>query len=272
MTPETGNPATEFARDDWHMTLSAGTSLLLHGVALALLVVAWRAAPKPDIDRQLIPVTLVKDDAAAPAAATQSAVSAGSAASEAAAPSQAAAPPATALTKSPPVKPALARPLLAKPTLPKSRPAKPPPRAAATPTAPSEDFTALLQEGVAGRPLASNGAGQSGIALRSSAPVSDDYRVVLQDWLARFQRYPEDAQAKHEEGKGVVGFTLARDGQVERVWMDQSTGAPSLDRATIAMVQAASPVPPLPKDFVGATIDFFLPVSYTLSTYQRLFQ
>lgn len=133
-------------------------------------------------------------------------------------------------------------------------------------------MTALLQEGVAGRPLARTGTGQTGIALRSSAPVSDDYLVVLQDWLARFQRYPEDAKARHDEGKGVVGFTLTRDGQVQKVWMDQSTGAPSLDSASIAMIRAASPVPPLPKDFAGATVDFLLPVNYTLSTYERLFQ
>lgn len=272
MTSWSDDPATELPRHDRQLTLSAATSLLLHGVALALLVIAWRATPQPDIDRQLIPVTLVKDKAAAPAAATQSAVSAGSATREAATPSQAAVPPATTPTKSPPINPARARPLLAKPAVPKSHAVKPPPHVAATPAPPSDDFTALLQEGVASRPLGSESTGQSGIALRSSAPVSDDYRTVLQDWLARFQRYPKDAQARHEEGKGIVGFTLARDGHVEKVWMDQSTGTPSLDSASMAMIEAASPVPPLPKDFAGVTLDFFLPVNYTLSTYERLFQ
>ncbi len=123
----------------------------------------------------------------------------------------------------------------------------------------------MLAEGVDGRQHGAAAAPQSKPAIRSSAPLSDDYLSVLQGWLAQFQRYPEDAKIHRREGKGVVGFTLARDGRVLKVWMEQSTGSPSLDRATVSMIEAASPVPPLPKTFGGDSIDFFMPIDYRLS-------
>ena len=94
----------------------------------------------------------------------------------------------------------------------------------------------------------------------------------LQAWIARQERYPSPARAQHQEGKGVVGFTIARDGKVTRVWIDQSTGSPLLDQASIATIRDSSPVLPLPHDIAGNSVDFYLPVNYTLATFERLFQ
>jgi protein TonB len=137
---------------------------------------------------------------------------------------------------------------------------------------PSDEITALIGEGVNGKPLTSAGAARSDSGIRSSAPVSDDYLIHLASWLARYQNYPNDAAEKHEEGKDVIGFTVARDGAVQRIWVDQSSGVPSLDDASVQMVRAASPVPPLPSDLTGSSVDFFFPVNYKLTAYQRLFK
>jgi len=129
----------------------------------------------------------------------------------------------------------------------------------------------LIAEGVAGRPLTAQHA-MNAAGIRSSAPVSDDYLVRLASWLARFQSYPAVAADKHQEGKAIIGFTVARDGTVQRVWVDHSSGVSALDAASVGMVRAASPVPPLPQELSGDSVDFFFPVNYTLSTYQRLFR
>jgi protein TonB len=266
--------ADEFPRSDRHLTLSAGTSLLLHGAALALLLITWHATPNVDPELHAIPVTLIKAEETAPTAV------------EAAKPERKpepviehAAPPAPPVEAATPrvAKPLPPRPQIAAPrvTTPAPMPARPRPLTAVPHT--NDDIASLLQEGVGGHPLtapqlADRGASRSGIAIRSSAKVSDDYLIVLQGWLARYQNYPEAAKVKHEQGKGVVGFTVSRDGHVTKVWTDESTGTSELDSASIGMVRAASPVPPLPKDFAGDTIDFYFPVNYTLSNYDRLFQ
>jgi periplasmic protein TonB len=250
---------------DRQFAWSAGTSLVLHGAALALLLITWHATPKVEPDLHTIAITLVKTDDVAPAVNAAPAPAPAPAVSQAApiehaaprheqAPSRAAKPPAPHVTAPAPL------------TTPKLSP-----NATVAPR-PSDDITALLQEGVGGRPLAAPSAAPSRIAIRSSAKVSDDYLLVLQNWLARFQNYPATATAKHEQGKGVVGFTIARDGHVVKVWTDESTGAPDLDAASIGMVRNASPVPPLPKELPDAAVDFYFPVNYTLSNFQRLFQ
>ncbi|HWE72167.1 MAG TPA: energy transducer TonB [Stellaceae bacterium] len=94
----------------------------------------------------------------------------------------------------------------------------------------------------------------------------------LQAWIARQERYPAEAREHRQEGKGVVAFTIARDGNVTRVWVDRSTGSSALDEASLATIRDASPVPPLPHDIAGDSVDFFLPISYTLSTFERLFE
>jgi protein TonB len=265
--------ADDLARGDRQFVLSAGTSLLLHGAALALLLITWHATPKVDPDLHTIPITLVQTDETAPAVnAAPPLAPAPVATRQSTTPAVPARP--SASTSPAPAKPRVAPPPVPRVTTPAPAPAiarSPSPNATMSPR-PSDDITALLQEGVGGRPLAAQGATRSGVAIRSSAKVSDDYLLVLQSWLARFQNYPAAATAKHEQGKGVVGFTIARDGHVVKVWTDESTGTQDLDAASIGMVREASPEPPLPKELPDATVDFYFPVNYTLSNFQRLFQ
>lgn len=247
---------------------SLGASCLLHGALLAALLMTSHIQPKPQPLLHPISVTLIHTDETAPERAAQ--------------PAQAAEPPAPPKEETPatPAPPALAR---TNPTPPAAS-AKPsretapvkmkpslPPAPAATPK-PDATITALLSESLDGHPRTSAAPQGAGIALRSSAKLSDDYMLRLQAWIARQERYPADARAQHREGKGVVGFTIARDGKVTRVWIDQSTGSSLLDQATLATIRDASPVPPLPHDISGNSVDFFMPVNYTLSNFQRLFQ
>ena len=246
---------------------SLGASGLLHGAVLAALLLTWHIEPKPQPLRRPIPVTLIHTDETAPERAAQPAQAAPEQsapqqeeAAAASSPTPAVAVAATTLPPpAPPVKPRIA-PATTKPAPP-----------AATPK-PDATIAALLSESLDGRPRDSAAPQSATIALRSSAKLSDDYMLHLQAWIARQERYPAEARAQHREGKGIVGFTIARDGTVTRVWIDQSTGSSALDQASIATIHDASPVPRLPHDITGSSVDFFLPINYTLSNFERLFQ
>jgi periplasmic protein TonB len=257
--------ATALGDRAWQRSL--GASCLLHGAVLAALLTTWHIEPKPQPLLRPIPVTLVHTDETAPERTTQPTQTA----PEQPAPQQeaAAAPsgPVAANTTPPPPAPPVKPPHIAPATV---KPA-PPPAPAATPK-PDATITALLSESLDGRSRDSAAPHGAAIALRSSAKLGDDYMLRLQGWIARQERYPAAARAHRQEGKGVVAFTIARDGKVTRVWIDQSTGSSLLDQASIATIRDASPVPPLPHDITGNSVDFYLPVNYTLSNFERLFQ
>jgi protein TonB len=259
---------------------SLGASGLLHGAVIAALLLTWRIEPKPLPELRPIPVTLVHTDETAPERAAQPTDAAPeppapqheAAAPEPPAPQEAAAvpaPPVAAAAEAPP------------PPVPPAKPEReatptkaqlPPPAAPLATPKPDATITALLSESLDGQPRDVGASHGAAIALRSSAKLSDDYMLGLQAWIARQERYPADARAQHREGKGIVGFTIARDGKVTRVWIDQSTGSSVLDQASLATIRDASPVPPLPHDITGDSVDFFLPVNYTLSNFERLFE
>jgi protein TonB len=251
----------------WQRSFAA--SCLLHAAVLAALLITWHIEPKPAPLPHPIAVTLVHTDEAAADRAAQQA----QAAPEQPAPQQkvTAAPPppaaTAAKTRVPPPAPPAKPPRIARAT---PKPA-PPPAPAATPK-PDATITALLSESLDSRPSDRAPSHDAAIALRSSAKLSDDYMLRLQAWIARQERYPAEARAHHQQGKGVVAFTIARDGKVTRVWIDQSTGSSVLDQASIATIRDASPVPPLPHDITGDSVDFYLPINYTLSTFERLFE
>lgn len=257
-------PMTIFA--DRGFARSMGASCILHGAIVVLVLIGWRIEQRPIPPLKPIPVTLVRTDETAPQALAVPAAKAANLPAQSPAGVKASEPlPAHSASPRTPPRPAPSPHAAAAPAHEGSQPDRP------ELARPSDDITALIAEGVDGRPLTAPRA-QSPSGIRSSAPVSDDYLVQLATWLARFQNYPEVAAANHQEGKNIIGFTVARDGTVRRVWIDQSSGVPALDDASVGMIRAASPVPALPQDLTGATVDFFFPVNYALSTYQRLFR
>jgi protein TonB len=179
----------------------------------------------------------------------------------------------------PPRKPAPPRvqPAAAAPAPPMPAPPLPQPAAAAAPV-PAAARTAVAATGAgigpggpAGQGTGSAGAGRAALGDGDLAALGDDYLERLRRWLARYKRYPEDARARQEEGEVVVAFVLARDGTVLEAGIERSSGHPSLDRAALAMLRAASPVPPPPPQFRGERLPLALPVAYEIGLFGRLF-
>jgi protein TonB len=46
--------------------------------------------------------------------------------------------------------------------------------------------------------------------------------------------------------RAQVGFTILKDGRLEGIRLEQSSGLPSFDRAALRAIYAANPLPPLP--------------------------
>ena len=100
----------------------------------------------------------------------------------------------------------------------------------------------------------------------------DEYLEELRRWLARHKHYPQEAIDKNEEGQVVVGFTLKRDGTVLQAWIEKSSGVPILDRAALAMLHDASPVPPVPARYQGAELKLAMPIDYSIGFFDKLFR
>jgi len=144
-----------------------------------------------------------------------------------------------------------------KPPAPKPKPAPPAQKAAPPPETPSNAVP-----GTGARPALAygqfaTGAGEAGIGF-GDAVFGDRYgtyvnaitRAISSNWLksmvdARVQKAP----------RVYLTFTIARDGRISNVEVQQSSGIPSLDRSAQRAVLASDPLPPLPSDYRGSDIN-----------------
>ena len=117
-------------------------------------------------------------------------------------------------------------------------------------------------------------------AASSSAPVAPAAAAVSsaasqaakQSWqshllghLARYKRYPEHARRRGIEGTSQVRFRLDGHGRVLSVALARSSGNAALDRATLAMIRRASPVPKPPAELLnGDHLEIVAPFIYNL--------
>jgi protein TonB len=94
--------------------------------------------------------------------------------------------------------------------------------------------------------------------------VPSTWKSRLLAHLERFKRYPEMAKSRHEEGVSLLSFTLDREGRVLSFFVARSSGSDELDGAAQAMIERASPVPAIPDDVSGQTMQLVVPVRFTV--------
>lgn len=90
------------------------------------------------------------------------------------------------------------------------------------------------------------------------------YNAIVLAHLQRYRTYPEQARASRLTGVSTVRFTLGASGNVISVSLAGSSGAGVLDQAAIAMVQRASPFPPIPPSLGRGSMTFAAPVRFNL--------
>ena len=102
------------------------------------------------------------------------------------------------------------------------------------------------------------------VTPQAVAAATTSWQVRLQAHLARFKKYPPEAQMRHQEGTPVLRFTMTRDGRVLSYGLASSSGHELLDLEAVSLMQRAQPLPPLPPELSQATIQLAVPLRFQI--------
>jgi protein TonB len=104
-------------------------------------------------------------------------------------------------------------------------------------------------------------------ALPSAPPTGQ----VLMTWqgrliahLARYQRFPAQAQRRGEQGVVMMNVTLSRTGQVLSMAIATTSGHADLDAEAQAWITRADPLPAFPPEITVQQMELLIPLSFTL--------
>ena len=100
------------------------------------------------------------------------------------------------------------------------------------------------------------------VARVSAAKIT--WRGLLQAHLQRFQKYPRSAQRRNIEGTVWLRFRMGRDGKVLGYSIERTSEHDVLDEAALAMLERAQPLPPLPDDVPGQSIELIIPANFNI--------
>lgn len=115
------------------------------------------------------------------------------------------------------------------------------------------------------QPSATRGA-RSGREGRRAAREQQDYVRELMAALVEHRVYPPELMRAHVEGVVRVRFTIDREGHVLSAELAQSSGHDGLDQAALAVLQRASPLPPIPDSMGLQRLTITLPIEFSLIT------
>lgn len=146
-----------------------------------------------------------------------------------------------------------------KPKPPKPKPPKPVEQPKPTPEPPQEAPPAPPAE------TQSKPAAEQLAAVSATSKAKETWQSKLLSHLARYKKYPEDARRRGFEGTTRVRFSVDRDGNVLSIELAGTSGSASLDRATLAMIRRAQPVPKPPAELLdGNSLEVVAPFVYSL--------
>ena len=101
-------------------------------------------------------------------------------------------------------------------------------------------------------------------ALPSEATAT--WQSVLLGHLEKHKRYPRQARRRGQEAIVHIHITLGRDGTVLDYRLIQPSVYATLNRETLALIARAQPLPPPPAEVEGDTVEFVVPVVFSLTS------
>lgn len=99
---------------------------------------------------------------------------------------------------------------------------------------------------------------------RAGDPQNYFSRLVA--WLDRYKDYPPEVKKRKQQGTVVLAFSIDRAGEVLAARIQTSSGYPLLDRAALAMLDRAAPLPPMPDSMPHEHLHLAVPIEYSLIT------
>ena len=95
-------------------------------------------------------------------------------------------------------------------------------------------------------------------------PPPPDYLGRLAAYLNSYKNYPYGARQRREQGTVRLHFVMDRAGHVLSFQVARSSGWADLDNEARALILRAQPLPPVPKDYPGETLDLIVPIVFSL--------
>jgi len=90
------------------------------------------------------------------------------------------------------------------------------------------------------------------------------WRGALTAHLARYKRYPAEAEARHEAGTVRLSFTMDRNGRVLSRHIEGSSGSAALDKEVLSMIERAQPLPRFPPSMPQTRMTLVVPIHFAL--------
>lgn len=91
------------------------------------------------------------------------------------------------------------------------------------------------------------------------------YAGLLQAWFLKHKRYPYPARSRRQQGSVKVWFRVDRQGNILERRIDTGSGFSILDKATLDLLDRASPVPTPPQILQATDLTFTVPIAYSLN-------
>jgi len=152
--------------------------------------------------------------------------------------------------------PKIAMPAILSVPVPQIEIAAPPPPAAITAVPPAPNAPVTRPAPPVSRPVAAPGEGR------------ENYFARLTAHLNRHKRYPPEARAARLQGVVMVRFVMDRSGFISSREIVKSSGRAALDREALALMERAQPLPAMPSDMAGNTLDAIVPINFSLRDFR----
>ena len=99
-----------------------------------------------------------------------------------------------------------------------------------------------------------------------AASTAPSWESEVMGRLGRFKRYPPAARSRGTEGQVIIAFTVDGQGRVLEASVANSSGSSLLDRAALAAVREAQPLPVPPAERLrNGTINLRAPFTFNLT-------
>ena len=101
------------------------------------------------------------------------------------------------------------------------------------------------------------------LARVSNAKVT--WQGILEAHLRKFRKYPRSALRRNIEGTVLIRFRMDRGGKVLSYSVERTSDHDVLDEAALAMSERANPLPPLPDEVPGESIELIIPANFNIT-------
>ncbi|WP_219063068.1 energy transducer TonB [Pseudomonas sp. UMAB-08] len=99
----------------------------------------------------------------------------------------------------------------------------------------------------------------------SDSHAKRNWQSDLQQHLAKYKRYPEDARRRGTQGTVSLRFVVDAEGRVLSFSLAGNSGSTALDRATLEMIRRAQPLPKPPAEaLTNGAVEILAPFVYSL--------